>query len=406
MNSSFKKDINNNEIFIDASKINHRDLNQTLKKMIASNDDGPVSFVIENVLGQRYIGDGIAGNATIKIKGVPGNDLAAFMDGPVIEIFGNAQDGVGNTMNSGKIIVHGNCGDIAGYSMRGGEIYIEGDVGWRSGIHMKSYLEKFPVIVIGGKAGNFLGEYMAGGVIILLGLNKEASAPAGDYIGTGMHGGSIFIQGSIEDYKLGKEVKKMPIDNNDKILIQKYTENFCSNFGLDINKIISGDFKDFIKLAPYSHRPYGKLYAYWPFIIQEENMIDIDLNDLKTGMLGEARTRVTEENTALKFGSGSVKVFATPAMIGLMEKASINCVDNFLPDGYASVGTRVDVRHLAATPVGMEVAAEAQLIEIDGFKLKFNVAAFDGSEKIGEGTHFRYIVKLDDFLKNADKKVL
>lgn len=131
-------------------------------------------------------------------------------------------------------------------------------------------------------------------------------------------------------------------------------------------------------------------------------MIDIDL---KTGMLGEARTRVTEDNTALKFGSGSIKVFATPAMIGLMEKASINCVDNFLPDGYASVGTRVDVRHLAATPVGMEVAAEAKLIEIDGFKLKFNVAAFDGSEKIGEGIHNRYIVKLDDFLKKASNKI-
>jgi predicted thioesterase len=127
--------------------------------------------------------------------------------------------------------------------------------------------------------------------------------------------------------------------------------------------------------------------------------------NLKTGTVGEARTEVTEANTALKFGSGTVKVFATPAMIGLMEKASINCVDNRLPEGFASVGTRVDVRHLAATPIGMNVAAEAELIEIDGRKLKFKVEAFDGKEKIGEGTHNRYIVKLDEFMVSAEKKI-
>ena len=128
--------------------------------------------------------------------------------------------------------------------------------------------------------------------------------------------------------------------------------------------------------------------------------------NLKTGTLGEARSKVTEENTALKFGSGSVSVFATPAMIGLMEKASINCVDRYLPDGFASVGTKVDIKHIAATPVGMEVIAEAELIEVDGRKLKFKVSAYDGNEKIGEGTHSRYIVELDDFIDRASKKIV
>jgi len=126
--------------------------------------------------------------------------------------------------------------------------------------------------------------------------------------------------------------------------------------------------------------------------------------NLKVGMVGEARTKVTEDNTALKFGSGSVKVFATPAMIGLMEAAAINCIDNYLPKGYASVGTKVEVKHLAATPIGMEVAAEAELLEVDGPKIKFKVSAYDGKEKIGEGLHYRYIVKLDDFLKKANEK--
>ena len=127
--------------------------------------------------------------------------------------------------------------------------------------------------------------------------------------------------------------------------------------------------------------------------------------NLKAGMRGEARTKVTEENTALKFGSGSVKVFATPAMIGLMEAACINCVDNYLPKGYASVGTKVDIRHLAATPVGMEVAAEAELVEVDGAKLKFKVEAFDGREKIGGGIHSRYVVELNGLLKKTSGKL-
>jgi Predicted thioesterase len=131
------------------------------------------------------------------------------------------------------------------------------------------------------------------------------------------------------------------------------------------------------------------------------------MNDfgLKVGRTGEARTMVTEENTALKFGSGAIKVYATPAMIGLMEKASINCVDSSLPQGFASVGTKVEVKHLAATPVGMEVVAEAELIEEDGPKLKFRITAYDGKEKIGEGTHNRYIIKLDEFLKKAESKI-
>ncbi len=131
---------------------------------------------------------------------------------------------------------------------------------------------------------------------------------------------------------------------------------------------------------------------------------DLKNFNLKPGMLGEARAKVTEENTALKFGSGSVKVFATPAMIGLMEAAAINCVDGYLPKGFASVGTRIDVKHLAATPIGMEVSAEAELIEVDGPKLKFNVNAYDGKEKIGEGIHFRYIINLENFLTRAQEK--
>ena len=131
------------------------------------------------------------------------------------------------------------------------------------------------------------------------------------------------------------------------------------------------------------------------------------MNDfnLKTGLIGQAITNVTEENTALKFGSGSIKVFATPAMIGLMEKAAINTVDNLLPQGFASVGTYIEAKHLAASPVGMIIMAKAELVELDGKKLKFKVEAFDEVEKIGEGIHFRYIVKLEDFFNRTNEKL-
>jgi len=126
--------------------------------------------------------------------------------------------------------------------------------------------------------------------------------------------------------------------------------------------------------------------------------------NLKVQMHGEARTKVTGENTALKFGSGKVDVFGTPAMIALMEEASINTVDNNLPEGFATVGIELSIRHIAATPKGMNITASAELTEIDGKRLVLKVEAFDEVEKIGEGTHQRYIVELNKFKVRAREK--
>ena len=128
-----------------------------------------------------------------------------------------------------------------------------------------------------------------------------------------------------------------------------------------------------------------------------------DLN-LRVPMHGEARTQVTGDNTALKFGSGSVDVFGTPAMVALMEEASINTVDKKLPEGFATVGIELGIKHIAATPKGMNITASAELLEIDGKRLVFKVEAFDEVEKIGEGTHQRYIIELDKFKSRAQSK--
>ena len=124
---------------IDARGIHYQELNAVIKDLFNA---GKNEVLIKNIQGQRYIGNGIKGNYKIVIEGTPGNDMAAYMDGPVIIIYGNVQDAVANTMNNGEVIIHGNAGDTLGYAMRGGEVYVKGDVGYRVGIHMKEYLDK------------------------------------------------------------------------------------------------------------------------------------------------------------------------------------------------------------------------------------------------------------------------
>ncbi|HRU40755.1 MAG TPA: thioesterase family protein [Candidatus Diapherotrites archaeon] len=127
-------------------------------------------------------------------------------------------------------------------------------------------------------------------------------------------------------------------------------------------------------------------------------------NNLKIGMTAQAGKIVSEDDTAVKFGSGGVRVFATPMMVALMENAALNAVDPHLGEDSATVGLSLNVKHLAATPVGMKVTAVAELIGIEGKKLTFKVEAYDEQEKIGEGIHERYIIKLSKFLERAAQK--
>lgn len=243
---------------IDAKGIYYKQLNEMIRGEIRS---GTKEFKLTNIVGQRYIGAGLEDpDVKIHIEGVPGEDLAAFMDGASLTVWNNAQDGVGNTMNSGKVLVHGMVGDVIGYGMRGGKIYIQGDVGYRVAIHMKGYLDKVPVMVIGGKAGDFFGEYMAGGVVVLLGATSNDSKPiVGDYCASGMHGGVIYIREDVEDRLLGKEVKKFPLDKNDEKLLRPILTEFLSDLDLTLDIF---DFSRYIKLIPVSSRPYGRMYVY------------------------------------------------------------------------------------------------------------------------------------------------
>lgn len=245
------------EINIDAKGLNYKDLNVKIRNTIK---EGFREINILNVNGQRYIGDGLENEVKISIQGVPGNDLGAFMNGPTIVVNANAQDGVCNTMNNGKVVVHGDAGDVLGYSMRGGKLFVKGNVGYRVGIHMKSYENQYPVIIIGGTAGDFLGEYMAGGLLIVLQLEKTYSKyQIGDYIGTGIHGGKIYIRGRVDSHLLGKEIMISEMDDSDFSLLRNLIGEFSCEFDLNSDFIIN---KEYTKLIPSSHRPYGNLYAY------------------------------------------------------------------------------------------------------------------------------------------------
>jgi len=240
-------------VTINAMNMHYRNLNSLIKA-----HNNPIKEIhVRKVYGQRYIGTGLKGSMELHLYGTPGNDLAAFMDGPSVYVHGNAQDGVGNTMNSGKVVVYGHSGDITGYSMRGGKIFVRDDVGYRTGIHMKEYQDVKPTLVIGGSARDFLGEYMAGGIILVLGLNLQpGQRHESKFVGSGMHGGVIYTCADMAH--LGKEVAVMPVDENDVHVIQGLVEEFCSYFSLDFDEVMK---RKFVRIAPVSHRPYGRLYA-------------------------------------------------------------------------------------------------------------------------------------------------
>jgi len=235
----------------------YKELNEEIFQAVQA---GVAELILEDVNGQRFIADCLKGKLKIDIYGTPGNDLGMFMDGPTVNVFGNAQDGVGNTMSSGKIIIHGNGRDILGHSMRGGKIFVHGDVGYRVGIHMKTYKSNVPIIVAGGRAGDFLGEYMAGGTIIVLGIHDRAKKAEilGDWVATGQHGGAIYVRGNVDESKLGNGASRFRLTADDEIAIKKILKEYCQAFGLDLESLLDAEFT---KIAPISHRPYAALYT-------------------------------------------------------------------------------------------------------------------------------------------------
>ena len=237
-------------MIIDAKELGYQAINQALR-------EAKTNAKVINCLGQRFLAAGMS-DLALSIEGVPGNALGAYLNGATITVHGNAQDAVGDTMNNGKIVVHGNVGDAAGYAMRGGKIMVKGDAGYRAGIHMKAYREKVPVIVIGGKAGSFLGEYQAGGVIVVLGLTEDERRIVSNFPCTGMHGGKMILRSDCKEISFPGQVTARAATPEDLEEIKTYVAEYCKLFGADEKAVMDSPFT---VVTPDSKNPYKRLYV-------------------------------------------------------------------------------------------------------------------------------------------------
>ncbi|MDD6847175.1 MAG: glutamate synthase [Oscillospiraceae bacterium] len=238
---------------ITAGAMHFKDLNGLVRESEEKN------ITIDNCMGQRYIGAASSGKK-ITINGTPGNALGCYLNGSDIIVNGNAQDATGDTMNTGRIIVKGNCGDTTGYGMRGGKIFAHGDSGYRTGIHMKSYIGNPPVVIIGGAAGTFLGEYQAGGYIIVLGMNTQKKRIVGNFCGTGMHGGKMYLRCSLDEIpdSMPAQVKAELATPEDMAEIDEYLDEYCKLLKEDKKEILD---HQFVVITPNSANPYHNLYV-------------------------------------------------------------------------------------------------------------------------------------------------
>ena len=142
--------------------------------------------------------------------------------------------------------------------MRGGEIFVRGNAGYRAGIHMKAYKEKHPTLVIGGRCGSFLGEYQAGGTIVVLGLNDDGKSIVGNFPCTGMHGGKMFLRGDCKNIKFPEQVTTHIASEEEKSEIEDLLRRFCDMYDFNFSDIFK---EDFTVVVPDTKNPYKQMYV-------------------------------------------------------------------------------------------------------------------------------------------------
>lgn len=265
----------------DGKRLNHRELNKKIRKAVR---EGYNWITIMNVCGQRFIGAGIKDNITLEIYGDAGLDLGVFSEGITVIVHGCSEYLLGNTLNAGDLVVYGDSWDITGMGARGGKIFIMGNGGSRVGIHMKEFEDKKPVIVYGGAVKQYCGEYMAGGIVIVLGLDfseaiidrkkpiskkninsKKIKFLRGEIVqsdlGAGIHGGKIYIRGDVDDSNLGVYAVKGIFDEEDKKILKPLLKRFSELFNVPEKMLWK---YRFTKIEPISSRPFGKVYVTTP----------------------------------------------------------------------------------------------------------------------------------------------
>jgi len=192
---------------LDSSGVGFSEINEFLRKVYRS---GSERARIDNVSGQRYLGigfstrqeDGTRRKFRVELNGYPGNCLANLNDGVSYEVHGNVSDDLADTMHAGSVVIHGSARDVAGQTLQGGHIFVRGSVGNRAGIQMREYKQAKPFFIVGETADDYLGEYMAGGILAVLNLSGS-DRPVGKFAATGLVGGTLYIRGEVDPTQLG-----------------------------------------------------------------------------------------------------------------------------------------------------------------------------------------------------------
>jgi glutamate synthase domain-containing protein 1/glutamate synthase domain-containing protein 3 len=222
---------------VDAAGREFDEINREIASAISKGERG---IAIEGCSGQRYLGIGASTRGAgrgerfeIRISGFPGNCLANLNEDARFEVFGNVADDLADAMHDGSVVVHGNARDVVGQALQGGEIFIRGTVGNRAGIQMREYRDERPFLIVGESADDYLGEYMAGGVVVVLNIS-ESARPARNYIGTGMVGGRIYIRGTVDEEQVGL------LPHREDVLHYLHSQTFDGTISMEAYEKVAG----------------------------------------------------------------------------------------------------------------------------------------------------------------------
>ena len=164
-----------------------------------------------------------------------------------------------DTMNAGLLAIKGSAGDALAYGMRGGRVYVLGDTGYRTGVHMKAYKDNKSILVIGGRTGSFLGEYLAGGIIIVLGLGDEKKDITGYFCGNGMYAGTIYLRTDKVPLNLSEKLIKRNVEEDEKDrILRPIISDFAAAFSIPAKRCLEGSF---IAIEADKSKSYSQLYA-------------------------------------------------------------------------------------------------------------------------------------------------
>jgi glutamate synthase domain-containing protein 3/thioredoxin reductase/NAD-dependent dihydropyrimidine dehydrogenase PreA subunit len=308
-------------VVINARGVYYRELNNAVRQQV---QNGVRHIILKNVRGQRYIGAGLTEpDLLIEVEGIPGEDLGFCLGGPTVVVRGHGQNAAANTMDSGTIVIHGLAGDALAYGMRGGKLFVRDRVGYRVGIHMKEYRRQKPVVVVGATSGDFLGEYMAGGTLVVLNRHNENGGVVGQAdktLATGIHGGEIFIYNySIPSYLPGIGAALAHPTKKDLGRLTSLVNEYCAHFGLEAKPLLD---REAVKIVPAGSRPFGRFY--YPSY------------PVHTGLIPEQAEKASPCEASCPVGIPTGR-FLRHLRLGEAEQAAV-LIDDYSPFRYSNCG--------------------------------------------------------------------